>query len=462
MSNRVAISGFHNYTEAQQVVFGRWMRALSDVYSKHGFVKLYPRPAELVETLQQTGGVGHEVYQIARMTDGKLTELALPYDRTVPLALWVDQHANTIVFPYKRQQIDYSWRAERAQAARFRAFYQADVDMIGPNLGALADVECIATLIEGIRALGFNGFKVSLNHIEISKAMIRTGLKVSEDCAKQISREIDKLDKLTPKEVTESILAIDTALVRADVEALVAQFNYRGSLEDFKIPDTWDTAAKAAYAYLDEVFQNLIECDIDPSQLQFCPGIMRGLDYYTGVVFETHLEGEERKFGSIASGGRYDNLVAGVGEGRQLPGVGGSIGLTRLFDIFTRTLRPEEEPNVFKKRSDADCVVIFHKDEQKKTALRLAKELRLKGKNVDLCTQGGDVKLSNKLDYANRKGIRYAIMVFSDDITIKDMESGTQGRYTEEEQVIDAFIRTTADQGVLLNVPARTFLSQLI
>ena len=437
-ATRAVISGFHNYTEAQQALFGAWKKKLGDTFSRHGFVQFHPRPAELKESLK-AGGIGHEVYQINRMTDGQETELALPFDRTVPFALWINEHAQETIFPFKRQQIDVSWRAERAQAGRFRAFYQADVDMVGPNLGPLADVECITTLYEAVESLGFSNFRMSLNHMSISKAMLKS-LNLSEDNLKAALRLVDKLDKLPEEEVANQIIQLDSNLQPDAVRAVVSSFNFRGSISGFTIKEEWGQEAVDGLAALNNIFHNLGVFGVDTSRLDFCPGMVRGLNYYTGVVFETFLEGEGKTLGSIASGGRFDELVSGLGEGRKLPGVGGSIGLTRLFDVYNRTLNKAEEEKVFRKKSDADCVVLFHQDADMEKGAKIALTLRQKGFNVELYTEGSNMKLTNKLDYVNKKGIPLAVMAFSDDVSVKDMTTGKQDKYDSEEEAIGAII----------------------
>ena len=437
-ATRAVISGFHNYTEAQQALFGTWKKKLGDTFSRHGFVQFHPRPAELKENLK-AGGIGHEVYQINRMTDGQETELALPFDRTVPFALWINEHAQETVFPYKRQQIDISWRAERAQAARFRAFYQADVDMVGPNLGPLADVECITTLYEGLESLGFNNFRMSLNHMSISKAMLKS-LNLSEENLKEALRLVDKLDKLPEDDVANQIIQLNSNLDADAVKALVSSFNFRGSISGFTLREEWGQEAVDGLANLKNLFHNLGQFGVDTSRLDFCPGMVRGLNYYTGPVFETHLEGDGKALGSIASGGRFDDLIPGLTEGKKLPGVGGSIGLTRLFDIYQRTLKPEEAEKVLRKKSDADCVVLFHQDADMEKGIQIAKALRENGLNVELYTEGSKMKLPHKLDYVNKKGIPLAVMAFSDDVSVRDMEAGTQEKYASEEKAIAAII----------------------
>ncbi len=435
-ATRAVISGFHNYTEAQQALFGTWKKILGVVFSRHGFVQFNPRPAELKASLQ-TGGIGHEVYQINRMTDGQETELALPFDRTVPLANWISEHAKEIVFPFKRQHIDISWRAERPQSGRLRAFYQADVDMVGPKLGPLADAECFATIFEAVEALGFNDFRMSLNHMSITRGMLKP-LNLSEENVTLALREIDKLDKLPEEKVVEEILKIDPNLQVDAVKTLVSSLNFRGSINDFILREEWGQEAVDGLAALKDLFRNLETLGIDIKRLDFCPGLARGLAYYTGPVFETHLKGGTS---SIASGGRFDKLVQGLGEG-ELPGVGGSIGLSRLFDIHMKALEsnPEEAEKVLRKKSDADCVVLFHQDADMEKGIQIAKTLREKGLNVELYTEGSTMKLPKKLEYANKKGIPLAVMAFSDDVSVRNMEAGTQEKYASEDEAIAAII----------------------
>ena len=446
--NRNVISGFHNYNESEQIHFAQMRRVLGDVYSRHGFVPFTPRPVERIEDLK-IGGIGHQVYQIARMHDGTLTDIGLPYDRTIQLAIWISQSANMISFPYKRQQIDYSWRGETPRAGRLRAFYQADVDIVGPNLSHMADVECISTIYEGLEALGFSNFKMCINHIGISKAMIAS-LGFGADQQKKILQLIDKLDKTPEEQIVNEIYQLDTSKDIEEIKKIVSAFKYQGILDEFQTKAEWGEAAATSVLLLKSIYSDLASYGLDTRKIYFSPGLARGLDYYTGVVFETLIEGQE-DFGSVASGGRYDNLVAGFSNTNMgsLPGVGGSIGLTRIFEIFMKTMIGNKKLSTIK--SDADVVVFFHTDSERSKALHIAKALREAGKKVDLYSQGNEVRLGDKLTYANKKGISRAIIVFDEEVSVKDLEKHTEEKFIQTSDAVNYFLADETVNGLFLS-----------
>jgi histidyl-tRNA synthetase len=188
------ISGFADYNEAENVALSSWVRQIEDVYRAHGFSRLLPRPLELREVLLARGGMDKQIFGISRLPQEAPTDLALPFDRTVPLANWTAKHAHEICFPYKRFDIGYSFRGERAQAGRFQGFFQADVDIIGPDLGPDADAECIAVLYRTLLALGLGELRVSLNHIGLAKNILRAR-GVREEQLGAALAAIDKIGK---------------------------------------------------------------------------------------------------------------------------------------------------------------------------------------------------------------------------------------------------------------------------
>ena len=301
-------------------------------------------------------------------------------------------------------------------------------------------------MFEGIKSLGFTDFfRMQINNIQISKAMIAT-LGLNEDNKKQALTEIDKLDKESPEVIIGRILALDSTLEREKVTRLINLFAYQGPIDGFEVSTEWGEEAAKGYSELNQVLKGLEESGVDSSKLDFSPGLVRGLDYYTGLVFETRLNGEAKKIGSIASGGRYDKLVEG--GNRDLPGVGASLGLTRLFAIFCITVNPE----LLKRRSQADVVVIYFSDEQRKTALALSKKFRDGGLNVDLYTEGSGKKLGDKTRYVERKEIPFAAIVFKDDeIQLKTMATRKKETYCSVDEAAAEFTkeRVTREEAAL-------------
>ena len=424
------IPGYADYTEAENKLLSDWKRKLSEVYEKFGFTGFNSRPVEKWDNLRKDG-TDQQVFRICR-DDGSPTDLALPFDRTVSLALYVAKYVKEIAFPFKRQDINYSHRGEAPQPGRFRAFYQCDVDIISRTRNVQEDIECMAALLEGLNALEVPPFVMYINQIELPKAMIRH-LGVVEEQIPAVLRLVDKLDKKPKEEIALQICDLCPELNVDTVSAMVEKFTYRGLLDDFKVQEEWGNEAIEAVKELKEVFELLPAYGIDPEVVQFSPGMVRGLAYYTGLVFETFLK-DSPELGSISSGGRYDNLCGDLNPScKSLGGVGGAIGLTRLFDILSR--KELIDP---KQRSVANVVVAFHNLDQREHAIRLATELRNQGITVDLFTGKNTKKF---FGYTDKKKVPCAILVKDGQIAVKDMlvgmnAVGKQQDFTSDDEAI--------------------------
>lgn len=452
------IAGFTDYTEGQHYLFNQWMRKVADAYAKYGFTSFTPRPVELASNLM-VGGIGHQVYGVYRLSDrvnaekqgtaketldDETTRFALPYDRTVPLAIFVASKINQITFPYKRQHIEYSFRGEHAQPGRFRGFYQCDADIIDRHLNPLAEYECLMAMIEALKSLNVGPFVVSINDIKIARALIKEA-GIPEEHEKQVLREIDKMDKLPPSEVVDNIckLLLD-GFSRSQIEALVGKFGFKGAPQDFPLDKDTSAEVRQAYRDLGDVYGKLVRSGVRPESLQVNFGMVRGLDYYTGIVFETHIVGKE-KFGSVASGGRYDNLVGAFSEkNKDMQGLGGSIGLTRLFHVL------QVEPDVeIPRKSVANFLVGYRTVALQNKAVEIASALRQQGINVDLYTNPKG-KVKDQFGYANSKGIPNAIMVMDEGaLVLKDMANGRDDKGTEYasvQELVSAAVKQNKQQ----------------
>ena len=172
MTIQLKISGFMDYSEKENRQFFLWKKQLEQVFSSFGFMGFNPRPVESIAALQTKGGIAHQIYTLGRLQDGTMTDLALPFDRTIPLAVYIAAHRHELIYPFKRFDISYSFRGERPQAGRARGFIQADIDVVNEQLSILSEVECLATFVAGLQSLTIPSFTVYLNHIDIPKALI--------------------------------------------------------------------------------------------------------------------------------------------------------------------------------------------------------------------------------------------------------------------------------------------------
>lgn len=415
------LSGFMELLPAQQMQMERMMEILRRTYALYGFTPLDTPIIEASEVLLAKGG-GETEKQIYRFEKGD-ADLSLRFDLTVPLAKYVALHAAELSFPFRRYQIGKVYRGERTQRGRFREFYQADIDIIGDGtLDVINEAEIPSIIYRTFCDMGLRRFCIRVNNRKILNGFFEI-LGVG-DRSEMILRTIDKLEKIGAEKVEELLieqgLSVQTArevtaFVGAQVrgESLLEMLHgYCGRSEVF---DRGVQELETVLRYLDA---------FGVPQEAFCVDltIARGLDYYTGTVYETILP-EYPQIGSICSGGRYDNL-AGYYTDRVLPGVGISIGLTRLFYV----LQEQGLLNDAVLTAPAD-VLILPMTPQLDSAVSLATALRADGIRCQLHTEAK--KLKNKLAYADKLGIPYVIFLGEDEIaagqaTLKELESGMQ------------------------------------
>lgn len=406
---QLKISGFADYSEKENRLFSSWKQHLKEVYRLFGFMELNPRPVEATSSLQKKGGIAHQIYTLGRLQDGTMTDLALPFDRTVPLAIYIANHRQELTYPFKRFDISHCFRGERAQAGRFRGFVQGDIDIISPKLSTLSEVECLGALVEALTRLETPSFTVCLNHIDIPKAIIEKMGFGKEEMAGAL-RIIDKMDKIGVEKVAAELTAL---LPSADLNHLDL-LSFKGSFKEFL-----SLAPKEVLSlHATKEFKSLLSF-LGEGPFAFAPGMVRGLDYYTGVVFETFLN-DYPNYGSIASGGRYNKLVDSiVNQETNLEGFGASIGLTRLFDVLKReSLLPE------KVVAPATVLIAYREPELQTKAAEIAFILRDAGISVDLYS--GTNPIGKQLAYASKKQIPFAFMLMGESFVIKDLENNTQ------------------------------------
>ena len=423
------LSGFMELLPQKQLRFEKMVEILRQTYSRYGFAPLDTPAIEDAQILLAKGG-GETEKQIYRFQKGD-SDLALRFDLTVPLAKYVALHYNDLAFPFRRYQISKVYRGERAQRGRFREFYQADIDIIGDGkLDILNEAEIPAIIYNVFRGFGLNRFQIRVNNRKIL-----TGFYAMQDLSEKsgdIMRTVDKLDKIGPEKVRE-ILVTDCTLTEAQADEILRFIAITGTNDQV-------IAALEGYAGRNEIFdkgleelkavtRNLGAFGVPEENFAVDLTIARGLDYYTGTVYETTLL-DHPEIGSVCSGGRYDDL-AGYYTERQLPGVGISIGLTRLFYVLDE--QGLLNPNLAAAPAD---VLVLPMTEDPAPAISLASALRAAGIRVQLYAE--QKKFKQKMSYADRLGVPYAVLLGEDEIAqgkcaVKDMVTGEQVLLTADE-----------------------------
>jgi len=416
------LSGFMELLPQPQQQMERMMDILRRTYSLYGFTPLDTPVIEASEVLLAKGG-GETEKQIYRFQKGD-ADLALRFDLTVPLAKYVALHYNDLSFPFRRYQIGKVYRGERAQRGRFREFYQADIDIIGDGkLDITNEAEIPAIIYQTFTSLGLKRFQIRVNNRKILNGFYAM-LGLTEQSG-DIMRTVDKLDKIGAEKVRT--LLVDECGVSADSAGEILKFiaitggneqvlaaleSYRGRNEVFD----------EGLDQLNTVVKYLSAFGVPAENFAVDLTIARGLDYYTGTVYETTLL-DHPEIGSVCSGGRYDNLAEYYTD-RQLPGVGISIGLTRLFYV----LGEQGLLNPGLPTAPAD-VLILPMTAELSPAVTLATRLRAAGVRTQLYTE--QKKFKAKMSYADKLGVPYVVFLGDDEIAgnvvaCKDMTSGEQ------------------------------------
>ena len=423
------LSGFMELLPDQQIRFETMAEILRRTYASYGFAPLDTPAIEDAQILLAKGG-GETEKQIYRFQKGD-SDLALRFDLTVPLAKYVALHCSELAFPFRRFQISKVYRGERAQRGRFREFYQADIDIIGDGkLDILNEAEIPAIIYKVFRGFGLTRFQIHVNNRKILNGFYAM-LGLTEKSG-DIMRTVDKLDKIGADKV-RLILLEDCGLTEAQADEILKFIAIRGT-------NAQVISALEGYAGKNEVFDlglselkavtaNLAAFGVPEENFAVDLTIARGLDYYTGTVYETTLL-DHPEIGSVCSGGRYDNL-AGYYIDKALPGVGISIGLTRLFYV----LDEQGLLNPALPSAPADALVL-PMTETPAAAIALAETLRSAGLRVQLyCEQK---KFKQKMAYANKLKVPFAVLLGEDEInegvcSVKNMVTGEQQKLSPED-----------------------------
>ena len=441
------LSGFMELLPAPQQKLERMLEILRKSFALYGFTPIDTPTIEAAEVLLAKGG-GETEKQIYRFQKGD-SDLALRFDQTVPLAKYDALHENELAFPFRRYAIGKVYRGERAQRGRFREFYQADIDIIGDGkLSIINEAEIPSIIYKVFSAFGMKRFRISVNNRKILNGFYAI-LGLTEQSG-DIMRTVDKLDKIGPEKVKATL--VETLGVPSDKAEEILRFisatgtneAVLASLEQYRGRDEqFDTGLDE----LSTVVRYLSAFGVPEESFAVDLTIARGLDYYTGTVYETRML-DHPEIGAICAGGRYDNLAAYYTD-RSLPGVGVAIGLTRLFFVLDdQGLLNPDLPT-----APADCMIV-PMSEDLAPAIELATYLRSRDLRTQLyCEQK---KFKAKIQYADKLGIRYVIFLGEDEIAqqkcaVKDLTSGEQQllSYAEAADLISAAVAAGKDLPVI-------------
>ena len=414
------LAGFMELLPNEQILFEQMKQTIEKTYQRFGFLPLDTPILELSEVLLAKAG-GETEKQIYRFTKGD-TDISMRFDLTVPLAKYVAKNYGNLSFPFRRYQIGKVYRGEKTQKGRFREFYQCDIDIIGDGeLGIVNDAEIPSVIYNLISDLGFNDFTICINNRKVLNGLFREVNQ--EQNAVDIMRTIDKLAKIGKEKVIEELKKIgvdDQAIERiltfieidGTTDEKISKLENLGILNEMFTQGLEELKQVVKYIRIFGVPDTHFKIDLT---------IARGLDYYTGTVYETFLN-DYKELGSVCSGGRYENLAEYYTD-KKLPGVGISIGLTRLFYKLNELQLIKSD-----KYSMSDILIIPMTEDMTKS-IELASDLRKEGINTEVYLN--DKKLKAKFKYADKLKIPYVAVIGEDEISsntvkVKNMETGEE------------------------------------
>jgi histidyl-tRNA synthetase len=392
--------------------------AIREVFQRYGFEPLQTPAFERLETL--TGRYGDEgdklIFKILRRGEHEASgeaDLALRYDMTVPLARVVAAYGSQLPMPYKRFVMGPVWRADRPGRGRFREFTQCDLDIVG-STSPLADAEVVCAIADALAAVGIGDYTILINSRRALTGLLRA-YRVPEEVGGQVLITLDKLDKLKPDEVVGELVD-ERGLVPATAEALVGDLTAPDAVDRLRAALADDEEGRAGLDEVDRVLESATPV-AGAARLVFTPRLVRGLGYYTGIIFEVVADGMP---GSIAGGGRYDHLIESLG-GPDIPAVGGSLGVERIIGLLSAEA-------VTAPRLDAAITVMS--DEDAAAAMDFAARLRRDGRSAEVYL-GSSRKLGRQLKWAADRRARFALIYGQQEraaglVTVRDMDSGEQ------------------------------------
>ena len=433
MNNKVAprtLPGFMELNPNDQVKFNQMRETIQRSYERFGFLPLDTPIIEYSEVLLAKAG-GETEKQIYRFNKGD-SDLSLRFDLTVPLAKYVAANYNELAFPFKRYQIGKVYRGEKAQKGRYREFYQCDIDIIGDgSLSIINDAQIPSIIYNTFTQLGFDNFTICINNRKILNGLF-SGLGLS-DLSTDILRIIDKIEKIGADAVKGELdtLGVSENSIKTILEFVLIDGSVDEKLSKLKNFNVTNELFIEGVDELSEVIKYIRILGVPEGFFTIDLKIARGLDYYTGTVYETFLN-DYRKIGSVCSGGRFDNLAKYYTD-KKLPGVGISIGLTRLFYQLSQV-------NAVKatRTSVSDVLIIPMSNEDVEECLSVASRLREENINTDLFLE--NTKMKKKMKYADKWNIPYVIIVGEEErksglYSLKTMKTGEQVKVTLDDIV---------------------------
>ena len=414
------LPGFMELLPEDQIKFNSMIDKIRKSYERFGFLPIDTPIIESSDVLLAKAG-GETEKQIYRFNKGE-NDLSLRFDLTVPLAKYVCEYYNDITFPFKRYQIGKVYRGERPQKGRYREFYQCDIDIIGDeNLSIINDAEMPSVIYTTIKELGFDNFTIRINNRKLLNGLFAE-LDLEKDSV-EIMRIIDKIDKIGRDNVIKCLQ--DLKIDDSKIEKIMSFIEIKGNTDEkIKALEELNFSNDLFITGLDElksVVKYVRAFGVPDTHFNVDLTIARGLDYYTGTVYETFLN-DYRELGSICSGGRYDNLAEFYTD-KKMPGVGVSIGLTRLFSKLNELDILKE-----KGKSISKVLVVSMTDNLDK-ALEVGDRLRSAGINTDVYLE--DKKIKAKFKYADKLKIPYVAIIGEEEekngtVSLKNMETGVQ------------------------------------
>lgn len=423
------LPGFMELLPNEQILFNEMREKITKSYEKFGFLPIDTPIIEMSEVLLAKAG-GETEKQIYRFNKGD-NDLSLRFDLTVPLAKYVAQNYNNLAFPFRRYQIGKVYRGERPQKGRFREFYQCDIDIIGDGeLNIVNDAQMPAVIYNTIKELGFDDFTICINNRKILNGLFKE--LNQEENSVEIMRIIDKIEKIGKENVIKCLE--DMNVEKASIDRIIEFIEIDGTtdekLERLEKLEVSEELFKQGLEELKQVVKYIRNFGVPDTNFKVDLSIARGLDYYTGTVYETFLN-KYREIGSVCSGGRYDNLAEYYTD-KKLPGVGVSIGLTRLFYKLNELQAIETS-----KKSISKVLVVSMIEDQSK-ALEIGNVLRNAGIETENYLE--DKKIKAKFKYADKLQIPYVIVIGEDEVTnnvvtLKNMQTGEQETISIEEAI---------------------------
>ncbi len=423
------LPGFMELLPNEQIQFNGMVDKIRSSYEKFGFLPLDTPIIEMAEVLLAKAG-GETEKQIYRFNKGD-NDLALRFDLTVPLAKYICEYFNDITFPFKRYQIGKVYRGERPQKGRYREFYQCDIDIIGDGeLSIVNDAEMPSVIYSTIKELGFDEFTIKINNRKLLNGLFLE-LELNEESV-EIMRIIDKLEKIGKENVIKCLqdLNVEDQKIEKILDFIEIDGSTDEKLEKLRGLDFTNELFNQGLEELSEVVKYVRLFGVPDTHFMVDLTIARGLDYYTGTVYETFLN-NYREVGSVCSGGRYDNLAEFYTD-RKMPGVGVSIGLTRLFSKLS-------ELNILKEETKSIAkVLVVSMTEEPNRALEVGAAFRNAGINTDVYIE--DKKIKAKFKYADKLQIPYVAIIGEDEekngtVSLKNMETGEQEEVSIEKAI---------------------------